>query len=120
MIRTICSSNSKRDYELRELHESLRKRIRVIRVIRSRSIFVVLIIKFKVQTSNFKGTTNYANCTNHLAKEFVSLEKFVVVRSSDHKVQSPNFKFQRDYELRKLHESLSKRIRVIREIRSRS
>ena len=120
MIRTICSSNSKRDYELRELHESLRKRIRVIRVIRSRSIFVVLIIKFKVQTSNFKGTTNYANCTNHLAKEFVSLEKFVVVRSSDHKVQSPNFKFQRDYELRELHESLNKRIRVIRAIRSRS
>ena len=27
---------------------------------------------------------------------------------------------QRDYELRKLHESLSKRIRVIRAIRSRS
>jgi len=50
----------------------------------------------------------------------VSLEKFVVVRSSDHKVQSPNFKFQRDYELRELHESLSKRIRVIREIHSRS
>jgi len=36
-IRTICSSNSKRDYELRELHESLSKRIRVIREIRSRS-----------------------------------------------------------------------------------
>ena len=53
-IRTICSSNSKRDYELRELHESLNKRIRVIRAIRSRSIFVVLIIKFNVQTSNFK------------------------------------------------------------------
>ena len=66
-ISTIRSSNSKGDYELRELHESLSKRIRVIRAIRSRSIFVVLIIKFKVQTSNFKGTTNYANCTNHLA-----------------------------------------------------
>ena len=48
----------------------------------------------------------------------MSLEKFVVVRSSDHKVQSPNFKFQRDYELRELHESLGKRIRVIRAIRS--
>ena len=44
-----------RDYELRELHESLSKSIRVIRAIRSRSIFVVLIIKFKVQTSMFKG-----------------------------------------------------------------
>ena len=43
-----------RDYELRKLHESLSKRIRVIRAIRSRSIFVVLIIKFKVQTSKFK------------------------------------------------------------------
>ena len=50
----------------------------------------------------------------------MSLEKFVVVCSSDHKVQSPNFKFQRDYELCELHESLSKRIRVIIEIRSRS
>ena len=29
--------------------------IRVISAIRSRSIFVVLIIKFKVQTSKFKG-----------------------------------------------------------------
>ena len=44
-----------RDYELRKLHESFSKRIRVIRAIRSRSIFVVLIIKFKVQTSMFKG-----------------------------------------------------------------
>ena len=76
------------------------------------------LVPFVVQI--LKANTNNANCTNHLAKEFVSLEKFVVVRSSDHKVQSPNFKFQRDYELRELHESLSKRIRVIREIRSRS
>ena len=44
-----------RDYELRKLHESFSKRIRVIRAIRSRSIFVVLIIKFKVQISMFKG-----------------------------------------------------------------
>jgi len=63
----------------------------------------VPLVPFVVQI--LKGTTNYANCTNHLAKEFVSLEKFVVARSSDHKVQSPNFKFQRDYELCKLHES---------------
>ena len=48
-------SKLQRDYELRELHESLSKRIRVIRAIRSRSIFVVLIIKFNVQTSNSKG-----------------------------------------------------------------
>ena len=48
----------------------------------------------------------------------MSLEKFVVVRSSNHKVQSSNLKFQRDYELRELHESLSKRIRVIRAIRA--
>ena len=48
-----------RDYELRKLHESLSKRIRVIRAIRSRSIFVVLIIKFKVQTSMFKGQCLY-------------------------------------------------------------
>ena len=48
----------------------------------------------------------------------MSLEKFVVVRSSDHKVQSSNLKVQRDYELRELYESLSKRIRVIRAIRS--
>ena len=50
------------DYELRELHESLSKRIRVIRVIRvirSRSIFVVLIIKFKVQTSKFNGNSYF-------------------------------------------------------------
>lgn len=50
-ISTIRSSNSKGDYELRKLHESLSKRIRVIRAIRSRSIFVVLIIKFKPQSS---------------------------------------------------------------------
>ena len=47
-------SNSTGDYELRKLHESLSKRIRVIRAIRSRSIFVVLIIKFNAQTSKFK------------------------------------------------------------------
>ena len=35
-ISTIRSSNSKGDYELRKLHESLSKRIRVIREIRSR------------------------------------------------------------------------------------
>jgi len=37
------------------LHESLSKSIRVISAIRSRSMFVVLIIKFKVQISNSKG-----------------------------------------------------------------
>ena len=78
-ISTIRSSNSKRDYELRKLHESLSKRIRVIRssdhkvqcsnlkvqsiimirAIRSRSIFVVLIIKFKVQTSKFNGNSYF-------------------------------------------------------------
>ena len=58
-ISTIRSSNSKGDYELRELHESLSKRIRVIRAIRSRSIFVVLIIKFKVQTSKFNGNSYF-------------------------------------------------------------
>ena len=77
-----------RDYELRKLHESFSKRIRVIRAIRSRSIFVVLIIKFKVQTSNFKGTTNYANCTNHLAKEFVSFVVLII----KFKVQTSKFK----------------------------
>ena len=58
-ISTIRSSNSKDDYELRKLHESLSKRIRVIRVIRSRSIFVVLIIKFKVQSSMLKGNSYF-------------------------------------------------------------
>ena len=47
--------------------------------------------KFKAINSNhqvqcpnlkFKGTTNYANCTNHLAKAFVSLVPFVVVQYS--------------------------------------
>ena len=52
-------SKPQRNYELRKLHESLSKRIRVIRAIRSRSIFVVLIIKFKVQTSMFKGHCLY-------------------------------------------------------------
>ena len=65
--------------------------------------------KFKAINSNhqvqcpnlkFKGTTNYANCTNHLAKEFVPFVPFVVVRSSNHQIQ-------RNYELRELHESLS-------------
>ena len=45
-ISTIRSSNSKGDYELRELHESLSKRIRVIRAIRSSD--------HKVQCSNLK------------------------------------------------------------------
>ena len=58
-ISTIRSSNSKDDYELRKLHESLSKRIRVIREIRSRSIFVVLIIKFKVQSSMLKGNSYF-------------------------------------------------------------
>ena len=52
--------------------------IRAIRAIRSRSIFVVLIIKFNVQTSNSKGTTNYANCTNHSA---ISIRVIRAIRS---------------------------------------
>ena len=52
--------------------------IRVISAIRSCSIFVVLIIKFNVQTSNSKGTTNYANCTNHLA---ISIRVIRAIRS---------------------------------------
>ena len=90
-------SNSTGDYELRKLHESLSKRIRVIRAIRSRSIFVVLIIKFNVQTSNFKGTTNYANCTNHLVirirviREIRSRSIFVVLIIK-FKVQTSKFK----------------------------
>jgi len=60
--------------------------------------------KFKAINSNhqiqcpnlkFKGTTNYANCTNHLAKEFVTFVPFVVVRSSNHQVQSSNLNVQR-------------------------
>ena len=126
-----------RDYELRELHESLSKSIRVIRAIRSRSIFVVLIIKFNVQTSNSKGTTNYANCTNHLAKAFVSLVPFVVVRSSNHNIQSsnlnvqrtrgsnhqiqcPNLKFKGTTNYANFTNHLAISIRVISAIRSRS
>ena len=69
-----------RDYELCKLHESLSKRIRVIRAIRSRSIFVVLIIKFKVQTSMFKGKCLYLwwSLTLMLGEEAaaVSIEEF--------------------------------------------
>ena len=69
-----------RNYELRELHESLSKRIRVIRAIRSRSIFVVLIIKFKVQISMFKGHCLYLwwSLTLMLGEEAtaVSIEEF--------------------------------------------
>ena len=87
-------SNSTGDYELRELHESFSKRIRVIR---SRSIFVVQIIKFKVQTSNFKGTTNYANCTNHLAIRIrviraIRSRSIFVVLIIKFKVQTSKFK----------------------------
>ena len=65
--------------------------------------------KFKAINSNhqiqcpnlkFKGTTNYANCTNHLA---ISIRVISAIRSrSMFKLQ-----IQRDYELRELHESLS-------------
>ena len=48
-ISTIRSSNSKGDYELRELHESLSKRICVIRVIRA-----IRSSDHKVQCSNLK------------------------------------------------------------------
>ena len=54
--------------------------IRAIRAIRSRSIFVVLIIKFKVQTSMFKGHCLYLwwSLTFMLGEEAtaVSIEEF--------------------------------------------
>ena len=65
--------------------------------------FKAINFNHQIQCPNlkFKGTTNYANCTNHLA---ISIR---VIRSSNHQVQCPNLKFKRDYELRELHESLS-------------
>ena len=78
----------------------------------------------KVQCPNlkFKGTTNYANCTNHLA---ISIRVIRTIRSCSMFVVliikfNVKPQIQRDYELRELHESLSKSIRVIRAIRSRS
>ena len=61
----------------------------------------------KVQCPNlkFKGTTNYANCTNHLAISIRVISAIVVIRSSNlnvqrtrdsnHKVQSSNLNVQR-------------------------
>ena len=72
--------------------------------------------KFKAINSNHqvqcpnlksKGTTNYANYTNHLA---ISIRVISAIRSCS-KFKSSNSmskpQIQRDYELRKLHESLS-------------
>ena len=69
--------------------------IRVISAIRSCSMFVVLIIKFNVQTSNSKGLqiTRIARISRQQA--FVSLVLFVVVRSSNHNIQSSNLNVQR-------------------------
>ena len=70
--------------------------------------------KFKAINSNhqiqcpnlkFKGTTNYANCTNHLAISIRVISAIVVVRSSNlnvqrtrgsnHNIQSSNLNVQR-------------------------
>ena len=69
--------------------------IRVISAIRSCSMFVVLIIKFNVQTSNSKGLqiTRIARISRQQA--FVSLVLFVVVRNSNHNIQSSNLNVQR-------------------------
>ena len=70
-ISTIRSSNSKGDYELRELHESLSKRIRVIRS-----------SDHKVQCSNLK------------VQSIIMIRVIRVICSSNHKVQSSNLKVQ--------------------------
>ena len=70
-ISTIRSSNSKCDYELRELHESLSKRIRVIRS-----------SDHKVQSSNLK------------VQSTIMIRVIRVICSSNHKVQSSNLKVQ--------------------------
>ena len=62
---------------------------------------------YQVQCPNlkFKGTTNYANCTNHLAISIRVISAIVVVRSSNlnvqrtrgsnHNIQSSNLNVQR-------------------------